>query len=125
MPRTPSVASPARSRSRGSRTAQECGSDIAGTYTHRPFRLEIRCQALSAYDSSCRILILLKATNSPPGKTWNSLVFGVTTDSPVVNPATGLTSRRVFAKDCGPEGTIYQGNAKPMAQKNSARQCAR
>ena len=40
MPRgTPSAASPARSRSGGSRTVRECGRHIVGTHNHRPFRL--------------------------------------------------------------------------------------
>ena len=43
-PRTPSAASPARSRSCGSRTPRECARDIVDSYTHRPFRLS--CPAL-------------------------------------------------------------------------------
>jgi hypothetical protein len=37
-PRTPSAASPARSRSCGSRTPRECGRDIVGSYILHPFR---------------------------------------------------------------------------------------
>ena len=37
-PRTPSAASPARSRSCDSRTPRECDRDIVGSYTHRRFR---------------------------------------------------------------------------------------
>ena len=40
-PRTLSAASPARSRSGGSRTPQECGRDIVGNCSHRPFRLSL------------------------------------------------------------------------------------
>ena len=38
-----SASSPARSRSRGSRTAPECGRHTVGTYTHRPSPLSLFC----------------------------------------------------------------------------------
>jgi hypothetical protein len=50
--RAPSAASLARSRTCGSRTAQECGRYIVGTYTHRPLWLGVPCQVLSAYGFS-------------------------------------------------------------------------
>jgi hypothetical protein len=40
-PHTSFRASPEHSRSVGSRTAQECGRHIVGTYTPRPFRLSL------------------------------------------------------------------------------------
>jgi len=40
-PRAPSAASSARIRNVGSRIAQECGRDIVGKHTRRPFRLSL------------------------------------------------------------------------------------
>ena len=53
-PRTPSAASPARSRRCGSRTPRECGRDIVGSYTHRPFRLScLRYPQSSIFNQLC------------------------------------------------------------------------
>jgi hypothetical protein len=60
-PRTPSAASPARSRSCDSRTPQECGRDIVGSYTLRPFRLS--CPALISLQMTCQGLDLKRDRN--------------------------------------------------------------
>jgi hypothetical protein len=97
--RLQSGASPARTHSGGSRTAQEWDRDILGSYTHRPFRLSSsppfsRCPSArhylslrgslgglcQAYDFRCRRLT--KQQTVQAGKTWNSRLFGVTSDDP-------------------------------------------
>jgi hypothetical protein len=64
MPRTfrTSFASPAGSHRCGNRTARECGRNIVGTYTHRPFRLP---------SSRPRFLQLSKAIKIPSSETLN------------------------------------------------------
>ena len=52
-----SASSPARSRSRGSRTAPECGRHIVGTYTHRPSPLSLFCLFFQILFDSTRSVI--------------------------------------------------------------------